>query len=167
MTAPPRSTSEVAQAYAETMSRLAAGLVVITTRGADGKPYGLLVSSLSSYSMRPPSTMVAISESCRSYAPLTTCTRFGVHLLSTAQERTARLFARGGDAKFTHVPWHWEAAVPRLADVHAYLCCQLRQVFTHADHAILIGEVTQAEQGVGTPLVYYRRRFDWRLQLPQ
>jgi flavin reductase (DIM6/NTAB) family NADH-FMN oxidoreductase RutF len=151
------------EAFTAAMSQLVSGLAVVTTRGPDGQPCGLLVSSLCSYSVRPPSILMAVDQSTRSYPALTTCAELGVHLLGEEHEAIARLFASRSDAKFARLAWKWDHAVPRLPGVPVYLFCVRRDVFYHGDHAIVVAEVARAEQTPGEPLVYYRRRFDWRL----
>lgn len=53
--------------------------------------------------------------------------------------------------------------MPRLLGVPVYLNCRAGAVFTHGDHVILVGEVGECVLNEGEPLVYFRRRLDWRL----
>src|SRR5688500_3571975 len=78
--------------FTEAMSRLASGLAVVTTRHGQ-MPCGLLVSSLCSYSIDPPSVLVAIDQATRSHDPLLHSVRFAVHLLAGSQVDLARVFA--------------------------------------------------------------------------
>jgi flavin reductase ActVB len=95
---------------------------------------------------------------------LTHCAEFGVHVLGSAQERTARTFASRGADKFADMAWEWDGAVPRLGAAPIYLRCNVTAMFDHGDHTILIGEVTRTEVREAEPLVFYRRLFDWRLR---
>lgn len=149
--------------FAEAMSRLVSGLAVITTRQAGGAPCGLLVSSICSYSVAPPSVLVVIDHASRCREPLARCAEFGVHVLGSAQERTARTFASRGADKFADVAWVWDATVPRLCAAPIYLRCATTAVFDHGDHTVLIGEVARVEVEDAEPLVCYRRVFDWGL----
>ncbi|GHH28200.1 flavin reductase family protein [Lentzea cavernae] len=150
--------------FTDAMSRLVSGLAVVTTRQADGRPCGLLVSSICSYSVDPPSVLVVVDHASRCCEPLTHCAEFGVHVLGTAQERTARTFASRGADKFADVAWEWDGSVPRLCAVPIYLRCTATAVFDHGDHTVLIGEVTRTRVEDAEPLVFYRRLFDWRLR---
>ncbi|NLU81131.1 flavin reductase family protein [Micromonospora sp. HNM0581] len=143
--------------FTEAMARLVSGVAVITSRQADGAPCGLLVSSICSYSLRPPSVLISVAQEARSYPAVTGHLGFGVHLLGSANLSTARTFAARSDDKFTGLDWVWDDEVPRLPDVPVYLRCRRSQVFEHGDHAIVIGEVTHGQVNPGTPLVYYRR----------
>ncbi|WP_370949602.1 flavin reductase family protein [Amycolatopsis sp. cg5] len=166
MSLQPTLDSSVAELFTEAMSRLVTGLAVVTARGADGRPCGLLVSSICSYSAEPPSLLLSIARSARSYAAVTDRGRFGVHLLGIEHEPVARTFAgRGGD-KFAGLRWHWHRGTPRLADVPVYLCCAVRRVIHEGDHAIIVAGISDGDIAPGRPLTYYRRRFDWRLSDP-
>lgn len=162
---PPTADPALTAAFTESMARLASAVAVLTVRQADGSPCGLLVSSVCSYSVAPPSVLVAVSESARACPALAVGAVFGVHLLSGADTRAAELFARRGADKFAGTPWSWDGSVPRLTDVTSYLRCVSTAVFHHGDHAVVIGEVVRCAGGTQErdPLVHYRRRFGWRL----
>lgn len=157
-------TAPVAAVFTEAMTRLVAGVAVITARRADGEPCGLLVSSICSYSIQPPSVLVAIDQASRSYATLVECAEFGAHLLGSGQADLAHVFAGKGEDKFAGLPWAWDGAVPRLRGVPVYLSCARRSLFHHGDHAIVVGEVMGGDLRPGDPLVYFRRGFNWRLR---
>ncbi|SDF42631.1 flavin reductase ActVB [Lentzea fradiae] len=150
--------------FTDAMSRLVSGLAVVTTRQDNGTPCGLLVSSICSYSVNPPSVLVVVDHASRCHEPLRRSTEFGVHLLGIAQERTARTFASRGADKFADVAWEWDGSVPRLCPAPIYLRCTTTALFGHGDHTVLIGEVTRTEVEDAEPLVFYRRLLDWRLR---
>lgn len=165
----PDTGAESAAAFTEVMADLASAVAVVTARQGDGSPCGLLVSSVCSYSVAPPSVLVAVGESARAYPALAVGAPFGVHLLSGADLRAAEVFARRGADKFGAVRWDWDGSVPRLTDVSRYLRCVSAAVFPHGDHAVVIGEVVRCERQAGRPrepLVHYRRRLGWRLAAP-
>ena len=85
-----------AELFAEAAARLVAGVAVITAQRANGQPCGLLVSSIFSYSIKPPSILVAIDQVSRSYATLIECAELGVHLLGSVQRTIAGVFASRG-----------------------------------------------------------------------
>jgi flavin reductase (DIM6/NTAB) family NADH-FMN oxidoreductase RutF len=157
-TAPP-----VAEVFTEAMARLVSGVAVVTVRRPDGTPGGLLVSSVCSYSVRPPSLLMSIGRESRSYRALLDAAEFGVHLLGAADCQVARVFAGRSDDKFAGLAWSWEETVPRLHATPVYLRCLRRRVFEHGDHAVVIGEVARGGLADGEPLVYYRRTLGWRL----
>ncbi|HET9172224.1 MAG TPA: flavin reductase family protein [Actinospica sp.] len=150
-------------AFTEAMSRLVSGVAVVGAQGPDGKPCGMLVTSLCSYSVRPPSILMAVAHGSRTAAALSMTGEFSVHLLSSAGGPAAEAFAGQGQDKFHGLDWTWDGAVPRLADVPVYLRCSVGRMFGHGDHSVVIGEVADCRLGPGEPLVYFGRRLDWSL----
>jgi flavin reductase (DIM6/NTAB) family NADH-FMN oxidoreductase RutF len=146
------------------MAALASGVGVVTARRADGRPAGLLATSIAAYSAAPPSILVSVAHSSRSHAVLVEGAElFGVHLLARDQGETARVFASRVDDKYAGLRWDWDGEVPRLRGVVSYLRCRRSAVFDRYDHSILIGDVLDGEHAGGEPLLWVRRRMDWRL----
>jgi flavin reductase ActVB len=152
--------------FTDVMSRLVSGLAVLTVRDGGGLPCGLLVSSLASYSTRPPSVLVSVARTSHSWQWLVEGASFGAHLLSRNDESSARTFADHNADKFRDVRWTWDDDVPRLLGGQVYLRCSVAATFHHGDHTVVIGEVIGGRVTELDPLVYYGRRFDWRLQRP-
>lgn len=150
-------------AFTEAMSRLVSGVAVVGARGPDGKPCGMLVTSLCSYSVRPPSILFTVAHGSRTGTALSATGQFSAHLLGNAEGPVAQVFAGQGADKFRGLDWSWDGAVPRLADSPVYLRCSVGRMFRHGDHSVVIGEVTDCRSGPGEPLVYFRRRLDWEL----
>ncbi|MEU2800077.1 MULTISPECIES: flavin reductase family protein [unclassified Streptomyces] len=152
-------------AFTEAMSRLVSGVAVVSARRGDGRPSGLLVSSVCSYSAAPPSVLVALARTSRTCGEITAGpdVHFGVHLLARGQAALARTFASGSGDKFADVLWDWDGTVPRLAGVPVYAKCRTGAVLPHGDHVIVVGEVVACAVAEDAPLVYFRRRLDWSL----
>ena len=151
--------------FAAAMSELVSGVCVVTARGRDGQPYGLVATSLCSYSADPPAVLVCVGRSGRARRAVASAGCFGVHVLCDGQEEVAHWFALPATDRFAAVDWEWDDGVPALARHHvvAYLRCQRAVVKPHGDHAVVIGEVDRVETVPREPLVYLRRRMDWRL----
>jgi len=108
--------------------------------------------------------MVSVAHASRSHPVLVAhADRFGVHLLGRGQEETARVFAGRSDDKYAELDWQWDHDVPRLAGAVSYLRCARSAVFDHYDHSILVGDVLDGRHDGGEPLLWIRRRMDWRL----
>lgn len=163
MTVRRAATAAPVEVFADAMARLVSGVAVVTSRHVGGGPCGLLVSSICSYSASPPSVLIAIGRERASYPALVEGEEFGVHVLGAEQREIAKVFAGRRDDKFTGLAWSWEDQVPRIAAVPVFLACARRAVLHHGDHSIVIGDVTRVHAQPGEPLVYYRRRLDWRL----
>lgn len=157
-----------AVAFTEAMSRLVSGVAVVSARRGDGRPCGLLVSSVCSYSAAPPSVLVALARSSRTCRELAAGAGafFGVHLLARTHSALARTFAGSSEDKFAGVLWEWDGQVPRLVGVPVYAKCRVGVLLPHGDHVIVVGEVVDCSMAEGDPLVYFRRRLDWRLGEP-
>lgn len=149
--------------FADAMSRLVSGVAVVTAAHPGGKPAGLLVSSICSYSADPPSVLVVVGTERASYPALTAGGPFGVHLLGASHRPLATVFASSRSDKFADLAWEWHAEVPRLPDIPVFLRCVPEAVFRHGDHAVLIGRVVELAAQPGEPLIYYRRELTWHL----
>jgi flavin reductase ActVB len=153
-----------ARDFANAMAELVTGVCVVTAASLDGEPRGMAVTSLCSYSAAPPSVLVCVREGGKSHEALRSARAFGVHVLCHDQEYVARRFAQSGGDKFAEAAWHWDDDVPAIDDVVAYLRCVRVAVNRHGDHEIVIGEVERVETRAKEPLLYLRRRMDWRVE---
>jgi flavin reductase (DIM6/NTAB) family NADH-FMN oxidoreductase RutF len=146
------------------MASLASGVAVITARRSDDHPCGLAATSVSSYSADPPSLLMSVAHTSRCHRALVEAEHFGVHILRADEEQLARVFAGRGDDKFAGLDWSWDGDVPELGGTIAYLRCRRSATFERYDHSILIGDLERGRLGDGEPLLYARRRMDWRLE---
>lgn len=154
---------DVTGLFREAMAGLCSGVAVVTGRRPDGRPCGLLATSVSSFSSSPPSVMASISHGARSHDALTTGFGFGVNVLAAEQEELGRRFGRFSEDKFAGVDWELQEGVPRLAGALSFLCCRLSASFRHYDHTLIVGDVVGGSLGRGDPLVYMSRSMRWRL----
>ena len=152
--------------FREAMAGLCSGVAVVTARRADGRPCGLVATSIASFSIAPPSVLVSIGHGSRCHTALVECAHFGVHLLRADQQPVADVFASRTEDKFAGLDWDWDGDVPRIGAVLAYLQCRRSALFELYDHSILIGDVAGGTRNPGEPLVYMDRRMDWRLSAP-
>jgi flavin reductase (DIM6/NTAB) family NADH-FMN oxidoreductase RutF len=153
--------------FHEAMASLASGVAVITARRDDGRPCGLAVTAVTSYSAKPPSLLVSISHGSRCHDTLAGCERFGVQLLRSDELALGERFASLADDKFEGLDWRWDGDVPELEGTLAYLRCRRSASFSHYDHTILIGDLEDGRIHEGHPLLYARRRMDWLLRLEE
>jgi flavin reductase ActVB len=156
---------DLEELFREAMTRLASGVAVITARRPDGQPCGIAATSLTSYSAHPPSLLVCVWHASRCHDALTSCERFGVHLLRSNEIELAHGFAdRESPDKFAGLDWRWDGGVPELTGTLAYLRCRRAENFARYDHTIVIGDLEAGRIEPGEPLVYARRRMDWLMQ---
>lgn len=145
------------------MASLASGVTVVTARRDDGRPCGLVATSVASFSAHPPSLLASIGHRSSCHAALSHRARFAVHLLRADQLELAHVFASTGEDKFGRVDWRWDGEVPQLLDTLAYLRCRRAATFDRYDHTILIGDIEAGRIEPSAPLLYSRRRMDWLL----
>lgn len=152
--------------FRDAMARLVSGVAVVTSRHPDGRPCGLLATSVSSFSAAPPSVLISVGHVSRCHAALVERPEFGVHLLQAGQRELAELFASRADDKFAGIEFDWDGDVPQIRGALAYLRCRRTALFELYDHSILVGDVAGGAVFEGEPLVYRGRRMDWRLTPP-
>jgi len=158
--------ANVPELFHEAMASLASGVTIVTARRSDGRPCGLAVTSVASYSASPPSLLVSIAHSSRCHDALAACARFGVHILRADEEPLARVFAGRAQDKFAGPNWSWDEDIPELAGTLAYLRCHRAENFQRYDHTILVGDLHGGRIEPGEPLLYAQRRMNWLLSEP-
>ncbi|MFH8341999.1 flavin reductase family protein [Streptomyces sp. AM6-12] len=144
-----------------TFRRHAAGVAVITARGAAG-PVGFTATSLTSVSAEPPMISFGIGTGASSWPAIAEAGHIGVHVLGEHQGELAATFARSGADRFgAPTVWHdGPEGVPVLDDVLAWLVCRVVARVPAGDHRIVLGEVVLGDPtGGGRPLLYHQGRF--------
>jgi flavin reductase (DIM6/NTAB) family NADH-FMN oxidoreductase RutF len=153
--------------FAQAMDELVTGVYLLTARGKDRTPYGIVATSLCAYSADPPAVLACVGRGGPAGTAIGSASTFAVHVLDDAQTYVARAFAAPGEAfaSFPTVDWSWDEDVPALApgQVVAYLRCARLAATRFGDHAIVIGEVERVQTAPRQPLVRARGRLDWRL----
>ncbi|GHH06107.1 flavin reductase family protein [Streptomyces rubradiris] len=142
--------------------RHAAGVAVITARGASG-PVGFTATSLTSVSAEPPLVSFGIGTGASSWPAIAETDHVGVHILAEHQSDLAATFARSGADRFG-APTAWREGpegVPLLDDVLAWLVCRIVGRVPAGDHRIVLAEVVRGDpSGDGRPLLYHQGRFN-------
>ena len=64
--------------FRRVLGHFAAGVTVVTTRGADGRPYGLTATAFSSVSLIPPLVLVCVDKKAESYPHFESSSVFAV-----------------------------------------------------------------------------------------
>ncbi len=146
--------------FRESMSRLAAGVTVVTTE-LDGRPWGLTVSASCSISMDPPLILISLASKAASTHAIIKNDRFSVSVLAEDQIDVAKAGAKAGAPKFfeefTESKGNANYSVKSaLANIH----CKVYKVVEAGDHTIFIGLVENVELGESkSPLLYFDRQF--------
>ncbi|MFJ9928966.1 MULTISPECIES: flavin reductase family protein [Streptomyces] len=144
-----------------TFRRHAAGVAVITARGAAG-PVGFTATSLTSVSAEPPMISFGVGTGASSWPAIAEADHVGVHILGEHQHELAATFARSGADRFgAATAWReGPEGVPVLDDVLAWLVCRIDTRVPAGDHRIVLAEVLHGDPtGAGRPLLYHQGRF--------
>lgn len=153
------------------MSRLAAGVVLITAHDADhgprGEDVGMTATAFMSVSLDPPLVLVSLRNGSRMDDLLSEQPLWGVSVLHESQRQVAGRFAMKGRLSdrllFEDLPHrHGEVCGAPLVDgALATLECRTQQRVEAGDHTLVIGHVLKAclaDRAEG-PLTYYKGRY--------
>ena len=135
--------------------RFPAGVALVTATVADA-PLGLVVSSFTSVSLRPPLISFSPSRDSFTWSRMRQAGRFGVNVLGETHADYVRAAAPAGADRFADVTWSRTACgVPRLAGAIAYLECSIDAEHRAGDHWIVVGRVERALTAPGLPLLHW------------
>ena len=95
----PDVTAPASTAFREAMSRLASGVVLVTS-SLDGRPWGMTVSAACPVCVEPPTMLVSLSAHTALAAAISGCGRFGVSVLGEEAVEVARFGSAPGAPKF-------------------------------------------------------------------
>jgi flavin reductase (DIM6/NTAB) family NADH-FMN oxidoreductase RutF len=159
------------------MSRLAAGVVLVTAREdegegedpgqGDGEDVGMTATSFMSVSLDPPLVMVSLRDGSRMDDLLAEQPRWGVSVLAESQRHIAGRFAMKGRISdrllFEDIPYFRGEATgaPLVRGALAVLECRTEQRVPAGDHTLVIGRVLTASvpSAEGGPLMYFKGRY--------
>jgi flavin reductase (DIM6/NTAB) family NADH-FMN oxidoreductase RutF len=158
-----QAAAEVADTFKVAMSRLAAGVVMVTCH-VDEKPWGLTVSACCSVSMDPPLILVSLGKETTSAYAIAETGRFGVSLLGESLIKVAQFGAARGQAKFMDEEFcrigDHACATPVVAGALAAIDCTVERTVPAGDHTIYLGAVNNVlVREDDSPLVYYSRSY--------
>ncbi|MER6916352.1 flavin reductase family protein [Streptomyces sp. NPDC000594] len=153
------------------LSRLAAGVVLVTAHDPDagprGESVGMTATAFVSVSLDPPLVLVSLREGSRMDDLLAERPYWGVSLLAESQRHIAGRFAMKGRISdrllfedIPHTPGP-RTGVPLVGGALATLECRTEQRVPAGDHVLVIGRVLAAglPSGDGDPLTYFRGRY--------
>ncbi len=145
------------EAFKGAMSSFPSGVTVVTALDSDETLCGLTANAFSSVSIDPPLILVCLNYSARCYRAIRQTRRFGVHILTSDQERIAQGFARRGGDRSAICPWTTtKHDVPVLEHFHTAVECEVYEDYPGGDHSILVGRVLEIHRREKqSPLVYY------------
>ena len=148
--------------FAEAMSALASGVVLVTCWLAD-RPWGMTVTAFASISADPPTVLVSLGSQTTGARAITATRSFGASILAEGQLAVARYGSAPSTTKFLEPLTEsrdGRSQSPVVAAALAHLDCEVTEAVQIADHTVVFGRVRAARTSrVGTPLVYHRRAY--------
>ncbi|GAA3753987.1 flavin reductase family protein [Micromonospora maritima] len=143
------------------MASFPTGVTIVTTRDADGVPYGFTANSFCSVSLEPPLVLVCLARSAHSFPVFAGCERFAVSILQSHHTELARRFASKREDKFAQGRFRRTAGGLTVVDgAAAVLECDRYRQYEAGDHVILIGLVRTAQLApTRDPVLYVERTF--------
>jgi flavin reductase (DIM6/NTAB) family NADH-FMN oxidoreductase RutF len=149
-----------AQELRRVMGLFATGVTVITTRDAEGQPYGLTANAVTSVSLVPPLLLICVDRKSETFPHFFDSKIFVLNILADGQEEISRRFATSGGDKFTGIPFRpGSSGTPVLDGTLGHIECRIVETHEAGDHVIHLGEVEHAETGAGQPLLFFRGRY--------
>lgn len=169
-TQPPSEVSQlVASNFREAMRRLAASVMIISSRDTDGTPHGMVASSVISVSMEPASMLIAVNRTAGIHPVLLRSKMFCINLLTDDQGDLLKPFSTTAlrDQRFKSERWSdasttGSGRLPWLPDAAASIECAVDLVTDYGTHSLFVGRVQQvhcasasaANQASTRPLVW-------------
>jgi 3-hydroxy-9,10-secoandrosta-1,3,5(10)-triene-9,17-dione monooxygenase reductase component len=152
-------TERTAQAYRRALGAYPTGVAVITADLAVGAA-AITVNSFVSISLDPPIVLWSLADSSDRYARFAGADRWGVSVLTDAQQGLAAIFAEKGArrAEDSEIE-RWADGAPILRDGLARFDCKTVQRSHVGDHLVIFGEVLAFDAREGAALTFHRGRF--------
>lgn len=141
------------------MSRLAAGVSIVTSTDAEGRPRGLTATAVCSVSLRPPLVLASVSNDSTTHAAIVATGAFALNFLGRGEEELARRFAATAGTKFEGVEWVVGAGgCPVIPEALAGCECVLEQAVPAGDHTLFVGRVIRVRvnaEAANDPLIHF------------
>lgn len=148
--------------YKNIMGQFPTGVTVITAYNDLGDVVGFTASAFSALSMDPALVLVCPSYTSDSYPVIRDTQKFAIHILADDQQGVAYQFAKKGIDKSKGLNIKQSKhGVPVIEGALAVLECTLWNDYPGGDHAILVGQVVNAELANTEqthPLLYCRSK---------
>lgn len=145
--------------FRQLMGSLVSGVSILTTRDADGTPFGMTCSAVCSVSASPPLLLACIGTPSSTLSAIRASRRFAVNFLDAEAQTISGLFAGRTPDKFGRVSWRPGpvTGMPVLAATVARIECATHQYVSAGDHEIVVGRIVGGEiEAEAEPLGYWR-----------
>ena len=136
------------------------GVCGITSVSGD-RPIGMIVGSFTSVSLDPPLVGFFPNRSSETWPLIQTDGRFCVNVLGADQLAVCKALATKGTDKFAGLDYGLsDTGLPILANVAAWIDCELYAVHEAGDHYIALGSVLSLHADLDRhPMLFYRGEY--------
>ena len=146
--------------YRQILGKLPTGVTAITGINDDDEKLGLVVGTFQSLSLEPPLVMFCVDKSSSSWPRLRKLQKFTANILADDQIRICRSLSRRGPQKFEGLPCSTgPLGTPHLDGATAYIDCTVTAEVVVGDHYMVVGAVTNMEEGSGDALLFRGGKF--------
>lgn len=144
--------------FRNVMGRFPTGVAVVTFL-REGEPAGITVNSFLPVSMDPPLVLVSLRRESSVVGHLDVGDRYGVNILSEAQQDLAAHFA-GSPRVGLSPDFRYQQDIPLIVDSLAHVVARVVDVHPAGDHFLYIAAVETLWQGdEAQPLIFYSGRY--------
>lgn len=154
-----------AQTYRQGMRHVAGATCIITAQH-DGKRGGLTVTSVTSVAIEPPELLVCVNINTSAWPLIEKSGRFGVNVLTLAQQQSALQFAGvgqlNGDQRYSNANWTEHNGIWLLDEAPAVFACEVSEIIIRHSHALVLGSVQYVRCSTDTntqPMLYWQGQF--------
>ena len=143
------------------LAKLASGVAIVAC-WADGRPRGLLVSSLTGLSTQPPRILFCVRKAAAAHEALLAANAVSLSLLEEADRHEAERFSSSerAAARFNPEGWRLDPThPPERTGSLAVFAGPVRSRLDGGTHTIFILDVTRARAREADPLLYFERGF--------
>ena len=144
--------------FRNALGHFASGITVVTTV-VDGETHGMTANAFVSVSLEPPLVLVSVANKARMHSYLQQSGRYGVSVLTAAQEAYSQHFAGFGAPNLQPAFVEVEG-IPLLAESLAHLIVTVTDTHLAGDHTLYIGQVEYVKWWDGEPLLYFQGRYE-------
>lgn len=146
------------QVFRGVMGRFATGVTVVSFV-RDGEPAGMTVNAFMSVSMDPPLVLISVRRQSSFTAHVDVGARYGVNVLSEAQEDLAPYFA-GRSLRDVIVTFREHLGTPLIEGSLAHVIARVVDVHEAGDHLLYIAAIEHLWHGPeARPLIFFSGKF--------
>lgn len=144
----------------QVLGRFATGVVVVTARAGD-EHLAVTMNSFSSVSLDPPLISICLGKHLRCGPSLEAAPHFCISILGAGQRDISQRFAKAGGKAWDDIAHRTTGRGIRVIEPSvAVLECRRHAAVKAGDHAILLGELTNAQMGdLPDPLLFFGSQY--------